>query len=312
LDWPQFFESHGIDYVTGPAENVRAGHLGINCPLCPDDTKHHYSVSLDGKVRGCWRSPDHWMGSAALVATLSGVSFSKAREMIGTGDLMATGTSPAALLAQLTAGNLKMVRKSLRMCTSFERFHVEPSRPERRFHDYMKQRGFPHPGRVAREHGLRWCAEGEWKGRIIFPIWVDGKLVAWTGRTISSRAQPRYKAEPPGDGLSGLLWESREVAPKDTLVIVEGPFDALKVAWSLDVTVVALMTNSAGAEKLERLVHLGSRASRTVILLDQNTEAQALRLASDLAVIHPEVLYLPAGVKDPGEMTPEQVLFTVG
>ena len=65
-------------------------------------------------------------------------------------------------------------------------------------------------------------------GRIIFGVRDDAaNLVALTARAITGRLQPRYLAEGPVDRY--LMWTDRMPPKAKTLVLTEGPFDALKV-----------------------------------------------------------------------------------
>jgi len=316
FDWLRFLETQGVEYRLGPAENIRRNHVGISCPHCPQDNKFHFGIDLDtGRVRGCWRDDDHWLSPAALICSLSHVDFAEAKRILTEGDYYASSTTPEALLAQLKELDKPVeppAFPSIKMSASFQRFHMKPSRKERRYHQYLEERGYQNPERLGRSYGLRWCPHGEFSGRIIFPIWVDGKLVGWTARAVG-RAKPKYKAMPPGDAMQRLLWESRSVRDGDVLVVVEGPFDALRVSYAVDdyAVAVALLTNQAGPQKLDRILKLSKRATRTVVLLDTGAEPQALQLARDLAVVAPELVFPPSGVKDPGDMSVEQIQRTL-
>jgi hypothetical protein len=250
------------------------------------------------------------MSAVPLISNIARVSYDDARAILDQEIEFSSGSTPAALLSQLHGWEeaKSAPLKSIRMRSSFHAFSIKPARAEKRYHTYLENRGFANPERVARDYGLRWCSSGDFKGRLIFPIWVEGKLVGWTGRAIG-RTKNRYKAEPPGDGMQRLLWESGNIEDGDVLAITEGPFDALKVSWAVideGVTAVALLTNKAGPEKLDRILKLSKKASRTVILLDRAAEGQAIQLQRQLAVISPEVLFLPPGVKDPGDLKREQ------
>mgnify|MGYP003108609928 CR=1 FL=1 len=305
IDWRQILDEHGIDYVLGPAANVRKDHIGINCPLCGNDTKHHYSISLtDGKVRGCWRDPSHWLSPAALLSELTGMAYQKAKDQVsGDGDRTST---TAELLRALSPpeSQPKTELQPLEMPSTFQRFTGSTGREEP-FARYLRERGLHYPQELSRDFDLRWCGSGRWAPRIVFPIYrdQDGLLVGWTSRAIGP-ARARYLAHPEGDAMERLVWQSSPEVAGATLVVVEGPFDALKVAAAgvPDVVSVALLTNHAGPAKLSRLVSLGRQAERTIVLLDEGAEAQALDLASDLAVIHASLEFVPPEFSDPGEM----------
>lgn len=321
FDWQAFLDAQGIDYVVGPATNIRRGHVGFSCPGCPNDTGNHFSIEVEsGKIRGCWRDPAHWLGPVELIATLAGVSWSRAREILDSGDVSTEATTARALLASLERPQerapAKLALPTLPLPADFLRFRGEPSRLRRPFDDYLGERGFDDPERLSYDFGIRYALSGRWANRIVFPFWRDGRLVGWTGRAIG-RAKARYIAEPTGDAMAAILWESRRVEEGDVLALVEGPFDALRIADVLDEDVVAaaLLTNSAGPEKRARILALSARARRTVIILDEGAETRAIALQRDLAVIKPALVFCPSDPflylsrrdRDPGALSPQGV-----
>ena len=69
---------------------------------------------------------------------------------------------------------------------------------------------------------------GRFHGRIIFVIRADAeRIVGFTGRAVSPRMEPRYLFEGATDAT--LLWSYKFPKRAHTLVLCEGPFDALKV-----------------------------------------------------------------------------------
>lgn len=314
FDWQGFLDAQGVEYIVGPAANIRSGHLGFPCPRCPNDQGNHYAVQIEeGKIRGCWRDPTHWMGSTELIATLASCSWGRAKEILDSGDIATEATTARALLASIlqpeeaTAQALEL--SPLRFPRGFQRFAGNSQKGRKPFDAYLRARGFSDPVRLTEDFGLRWSMEGRWKNRIIFPIWREGKLVGWTARAIGY-AKAKYIAEPPGDAMQLLLWESRPVEKGDVLVLVEGSFDALKIADVLhdDIVAAALLTNSAGPEKRARIFELAGEAKRTIVLLDAGAETKALRLQSELAVLKPTLLFCPPGVDDPGDLSRDGVL----
>ena len=298
--------------MLGPSGNVRAGHVGIHCPECPDDDKYHYAMDLSsGKVRGCWRDPAHWMSGVELIQRLAYCSHNEAVDIYHD-EISLTATSLAAMLKQMedimptTAVKTKL--EPVQMPRSFRLFSENPSHQEKRYHDYLVKRGYDDPASLSYLFDLRWCDDGPFAGRIVFPVKKRRMTYGWTARTIG-KAKARYKAGPDHTSMAGFLWESRQAFKDDVLIVVEGPFDALRVASVLDssAVVVALMTNHAGPEKLDRLLEIGGKTDHTIICLDQGAESHAMQLSADLAVLGPEVRYLPQSVGDPGEMHPTMV-----
>jgi len=95
--------------------------------------------------------------------------------------------------------------------------------------DYLLERRFS-PRKLAEKYGIQGGGYGEWKNRIVIPIYFRGKLVSWTSRTILPDRQPRYK---------NLANELSIIDPKRTLfnidncrsehvALLEGPFDVMR------------------------------------------------------------------------------------
>jgi len=311
FDWVAFLQSTGIDHVVGPAQNVRRGHVGIDCPTCPGDTKKHFSIDVEkGTIKGCWRDKSHWMGPSALIAALARVSYEEANRMLESGEFPVT-VSTAELLRELDRRDAPRVAPtgaSAPWPKEFRPFTENPDRKERPFHYYLEDRGFSCPWVIAQTYGLRWCAQGDWKGRVAFPLRLAGRQVGWTGRAIG-RSKLRYRTEPAGDLVRHLVWNLEEGDEGRILILCEGPFDALKVDCYAPhgVTAVALLGLSAGPSKVARIAKAAPGYDHVVLLLDRAAEAQAMDLATSMSVLHPRVAYLPEGVKDPGELTMSQV-----
>jgi hypothetical protein len=314
FDWCRFFDSISVEYLVGPASNVRRDHVGIDCPKCAGDQKKHFSINLaTGKVRGCWRDKGHWMSAVDLICYLGGVSRSRAIEMLKT-DEFPVEVNMRTLARQLDELGSRE-SKDLEQQTwpeGFERFGRGLTKRARSFVEYLEGRGFE-DGDAARA-GLRWCDRaGDWMKRIMFPLFADDVLVGWTGRSIIG-SKLRYRLHPAGDTAAGLIWNDRGAArleQKRVLVVCEGTFDAWKIhvhGEEQGVTAVAILTTGAGPLKLGKIVKAARGFERVVVLLDRGAEAQAMDLCESLQVIAPTLESLPRGVKDPGELSRRQVL----
>ena len=107
---------------------------------------------------------------------------------------------------------------------------------------------------------------GLMSGRVVIPIHDErGRLVAYAGRAVDGR-KPRYRF-PAGFGKSQVLFNFHRAAAtrSDTVLVVEGFFDCLRVSQAGFESVVALM----GTELYEHPVQLlRDRFRRVALLLD--------------------------------------------
>ena len=194
FDWVRFLESNHVHFVTsGP--NVSRGHVAIRCPMCgTDDPSQHMSINLNSGGWRCFRRPETHRGGhpAGLVAALLGVSREAAGAIVGQNvhipdDLLGT---VRGLLNPAAAANPERIPlppefKPIRGQRSARRFEEYLAGPTRKFRRSEIER-------MTDEYGLRYCTEGKFRGRIIFPVWYHGDLVSYTGRTIYPDQELRY------------------------------------------------------------------------------------------------------------------------
>jgi DNA primase len=107
---------------------------------------------------------------------------------------------------------------------------------------------------------------GIMNGRVVIPIHDEyGRLVAYAGRSVNDR-QPRYRF-PAGFGKSQVLFNFHRATAMavNTVILVEGFFDCLRVSRTGFENVVALL----GTELYERPAQLlGERFRRVLVMLD--------------------------------------------
>lgn len=329
FDWPNFLDRQGIEYITtGP--NVARNNVNVHCPLCgAGDPSHHLGISLVGPWWGCWRDPAHRGTSVArLVQLLLGCSWEQAQRLAGEsatlpGDLLGT---IEALFAQSNPHLVPM--RSLKMPEEFLAFANKPA--ERFYRSYLLRRGYSNKqiDGITKKYGLRYCKNGPFRGRIMFPVFYEGKLVTWTGRSIFQSDSLRYKTltvdpdrasvlgqEPAAGNISDFLLWYDEVCtgPFDTLVIVEGPFDALRLNVLGDrhaLIATCFFTAAPSRRQIDLLYRVLPKYKRRYLLLDEGTLSKSLALKNEfdwvLSSADVEVLYLPDGVKDPGELSKKE------
>ena len=164
-------------------------------------------------------------------------------------------------------------------------------------HPYLAERGITE--QTAREFGAGFYAgPGLMHSRLVIPIHnADGQLIAYCGRSVD-KTQPRYRV-PPGFAKSEILFNMHRAAAglSNSVVVVEGFFDCMKVHQAGIRSVVALM----GSVLYEPQRHdLLDRFSRVILLLDGDPTGRkastviAQRLARHCSV---RAVLLPNGVQ---------------
>lgn len=329
FDWISFFDANRIEYVTRGA-NVSRDNVAIHCPFCgADDHSQHLSVNLSGNGWRCFRRPDHkGKSSARLVAGLLNCSLEVAKRMVGEAIFI-----PDDFAARVSASLAPVVQAEERTLELPEEFKpINPKLPSARLiMRYLEgsTRGFARDEilRFHKRYGLRYAMRGMFKGRVIFPVRSQGSLVSWTGRSVYPYEQLRYRTlstDPESkDALAGygpalgpisdyLLWfDDLLKTDADTIVLVEGPFDALNVrvrGWGEGIDSTCFFTASPSTQQVNLLHELLPRYRRRLLLLDRGTLATALQINAMLSGLGVEIAQLPRGVKDPGLLTRRQLL----
>lgn len=329
FNWPSFLTQHNISYIT--TGKVGRNDLGCACPFCgPADTGHNMSISLVDRGWYCWKQPDGHRGKTPhrLIQALIGCSFLDA-ETIVKGDSVFIPNDSNLLdqlqaLFQPTQAPTLTPQQSLTIPKEFN--PIENIGKGRMFVSYLEKRGFASediPALVNKFH-LRYCTSlsfmnGAYNNRLIFLIEMDRELVSWTGRHIGT-SRLRYNSlsteNTPNASLSlkqTILWYDylRQIKDGETLVVCEGPFDALKVNYlgnSQGIYATCVYGSSLTETQIDLLESLNKYSNR-VLLLDSeiaiNYECNRKSGFGRLDSLGFKTRILPKYIKDPGELTKE-------
>ena len=271
------------------------GWVNVNCPFCkmPPDTHCNLGFSTDVPSSNCWRCGKHgWVESLALILNVSPIEVRR-------------------IVSNYTVGTQKIIRKK-----SSGKNLVLPGSSTLTVgeENYLKERGYNIPY-LQKKFGIKGGGLfGEWSYRIIIPLFYNGTLVSWVGRTILPKEFikenniPRYK---------NLSIEASEINPKSIffnldnsrdkkVILVEGPFDVLKMG---DNTICSLGTSVTSQQKLLLL----QRYEKIFIAFDNEPSAQekARKLGIELDAVGLDVEVVNIcedyDCNDPGELNQKQV-----
>jgi hypothetical protein len=306
VNWQEFFEAYDIEYVAG-GKNTKKGELSVNCPYCgQDDPSFHLGVSLTSENWGCLRHGGH-RGKAPykLIQALLGCSYTQAKLIVA----QYSRSDPTNLdeaLATLMGETTESPKASTEPLKLPGRPIHRASSNTRKFFDYLTDRGFNNPKDVSAYYGLRACLTGRFKDRIIFPFYdADWQLIAYTGRALGDPIKaPRYLSS---DRIKDTVFNEPGLADGGPiLLVVEGPFDALKLDYyGSPIKTTCTFGITPHVNQLAILAKLKKRFKRTIVLFDVGAVEQAWHLADALGL---EVGSLPEGVDDPGMMSQSQVI----
>lgn len=333
FDWIKFFNRYNIKYVTDGPNFSRKMQANVRCPFCGDaDPSEHLGVSSQGWW-GCLRNAAHRGKSPTyLIQQLIGCSPEEARRIVGVKEALAPTQDELALsfdVLRRMAGQTPLAQEKPRKLELLKEFKplLSGSAFAEPFIEYLEDRGFRRSQIewLANSYKLHYATRGSYAYRLIVPIYDRyGKLLTWTARAIRSDAKLRYKTlrATPGEDYDGpvALAPDKETVlglpvlysaerPK-ALVLVEGPFDALKLTAfgrGFGVYAGALFGLNVSEAQVAEALELSRRFERVYLLLDQGAELHRLRLASVLSVVAPTILNVPGNYADPGEMSSEAI-----
>lgn len=315
FDWMGFLDGYGVKYITRGA-NVARNHVSIHCPFCgSEDPSEHMSINFAQGGWKCYRKPLEHYGKnpARLVAAVLNIPKDQADRIVGNSVYV-----PDDLVGEV---NRLIGRKVSEAGTRFLPMPDEfrpltfKRRSSRPFIAYLERRGFTERDidRMYERHGLMYAVDGKQRHRIIFPVEHDGQLVTWTGRDIydselrykTLSTDPEVERYPALGPISDfLLWHDDIAEGGETLVLCEGPFDALKVRTlgrGRGIYATCAFTAQFSASQMEALYDVAPRFKRRVLLLDRGTLATAMKMAAELRALQIVPRAVPKGFKDPGE-----------
>lgn len=322
FEWQRFCEQNGIEFAQGGA-NTSRDNITVHCPFCGSaDPSQHMSINLQGKGWRCWRHPQHrGKNPARLVQALLNCDWQRASQIVGQAIYV-----PSDFLDRVrgTINPPKIEKRpGLKVPSEFKRFQGLPS--ELPYANYLYGRGFTDEeiAGMSSRYSMRYCTSGPFRGRIIFLVRYTGELVAWTGRSISKYEELRYKAlsvDPERTTAMGyeaalgpishylLWWDRLQNVDADTIVLCEGPFDALKVdvlGRRFGICATCFFTSSPTDAQIDLLHELCPQFKKRILLLDKGTFALGMRVVSRLSGLGVRTYEIEHGLKDPGEHTPE-------
>jgi len=269
--------------------------VNCNCPFCknPVDTHCNGGFNVINPRYNCWRCGSHsWYDALALILN---IPINQVNQYIK------------------SYSYISKVKEEKRVASAeyldLPGYHLDDEEKE-----YLTARGFD-IGYLQNKYHIRGGGTiGDWRYRILIPIWYKGVLVSWTGRSILPKDYikkhkiPRYK---------NLSIEQSVINPKeicfnldnstqDKVMLVEGPMDVLKMG---DNCICSLGTGVTP----EQILFLKNRYKKIFVCFDNEPGAQehGREVGMNLSAVGVDVELVnicePFGKNDPGELTFDEV-----
>jgi len=293
INFKKLFDDNGIKVRI---VDKRGGWINVNCPFCknPKDTHFNGNFSQTRPAYNCWRCGKHnWVEALSLLVNLNPITTKK-------------------LAYNYSNFEIKEEKKKQSLATSIDLpGYSELTKGEL---NYLVSRGFDVKN-LQNKFGIRGGGiAGEWSYRIIIPIFYKGKLVSWTGRSILSREYqnenniPRYKNLSVEKSVINPkdIFFNLDNSRKDSVILVEGPFDVLKMG---DDCICSLGTSVTESQKLL----LKETYGKVFISFDNEPAAQekAHKLGMELCSLGMDIEIVNIcedfNKNDPGELNKEEV-----
>lgn len=286
-----YIENLGIEYKE-KGKNVGKEWIGLKCPNCGDDPDFHLGVHKEHGTFNCWRCG----------ITGNFVQLVKLLEDVSTSEALSIAREYALIERK---NNSYVRRRKLKLpdyCFPFWSLNGNPI--GRKALKYLEKRRFS----FSDVKDFYYCVGGKFAGRIIIPIYRNGELVNYIGRSFDGR-EPRYLNCPNSEAivpLSQLIYKVN-IINNEFLVIVEGVFDALRIG----INSIAVFGKKPALSKhqLDEIKKISPK--RIFIFYDEDAVLESSQLAEFLLLYLPNTkIYkvIPDAGKDPADMDRKTIL----
>lgn len=284
FDIKRFCRDYRIPYDDSGSE-VTAGWINLRCPFCKDgEQEFHLGVSTMNGSISCWRCGRHKLPE--LLHRIARKKIADVSKYV----LKVPGVLPIRKAPELR-GKTGGVAKTCQVPTQ-----AGPLADAHR--RYLEGRKFD-PDALVDTWGLLGTGPfGDYKYRIIAPIYLDYELVSYQGRDITGKQELRYKAcKRSNEALNHkFTLYGIDLVPDRKAVIVEGITDAWRLGPGSVATFGTAYTKQQEMMIAERLdtIYLFFDSS------DDHAKRQMEELGERLSYVMPKVEMITAGWKDPG------------
>lgn len=280
FDILKYLDSRSIPYSYS-GNNVSSGWIGINCQFCLDHS-NHLGINLRSKAFSCFKCAEK--GNAVkLVCAIDGCSVPTALSTMkefGDGTFVPREKHYQSKV-KFPMGTTKMFSGAAISFLESRRYDAEA---------------------VITKYDLYLTGPlSDYKHRIIIPVFVNNRIVSFTGRDITGQSGSKYRNSSEQYSIRDVkqcLYNMDHVY-RNRAVVVEGIFDA----WRIGDGAVATFGTKYTREQLRLLKGL----KQVFVLYDSDAYSIAEKLAYDLTAFVPQVEILKLSEGDPDNLTDDDV-----
>ena len=275
LDIKNLLSDHHIPFKTS-GRNISHGWIGTSCIFC-GDSSNHLGINEDG-FYNCWRCGKKGHISYLLSVLLKKPVYEIERILID-----------YETYTDVLDKKTEIVYRDIEPKNLLKEWHIQ-------YYAYLRRRNYDWD--TIRNFSLKcFNVYGEWAWRIYIPVFLEGKLVNYLGRTVRE-GESRYKNCKNEDAvipMKNLLYNVDSV--RDTVIIVEGVTDVWRIGSGCVATFGVQFTDKQINILYERKVQ------RAFVMYDNEHDAQkqAEKLANQLSIFCKTEILIPD--TDPSEMS---------
>jgi len=208
MNYLQLFKDYNIpmDY-----NRLKSDWINVLCPYC-GSTSFHLGFNIKSDYCSCFKCGGH-----NLLMTLS--------KILNVSSNIVTEICDSYQTRNMIIAKLNDKEKPNKEKINLPGFPLSTTEKK-----YLLNRHF-YPNDLMKTYNIQGGGYyGEWKNRIIIPIYVGGKLVSWTSRTIISDREPRYKTLPNQESVINIkkIFFNLDNCTHDYVLLLEGPFDVMR------------------------------------------------------------------------------------
>jgi DNA primase len=287
-----FMKEHGIRYWT-EGKNVTPGWIGIQCMFCRDKS-NHLGINLKTFSCKCWicgpKDPIDVIMRIAEVTKHEAILIKNSLRREGGQVWSKKSPPPHHQHTILPPGSTK----------DFPEIYIN--------HFLSRGMSLKQITSIIERYDLHAAPiYGDYAYRIIIPIYMKNKLVAFTSRAIDGRMEPKYKRCKPEEcsiDQRALIYNYDSIEQGGTAIAVEGPADV----WSVgDGSFATLGINRTA----EQLMMLAKKKLQRICIMFDNDQAGVKASQSFARDVSPLVRTVDqirlTDIKDPGQLLPHQV-----